>query len=64
MLAVTALGADAGQLSALAAGLVASTFGVRAALVAGVAGLLLPPLILLFSPVPELRAGIPSGQPR
>ncbi|GAA0911049.1 hypothetical protein GCM10009557_85430 [Virgisporangium ochraceum] len=39
----------------LAAGLVATAVGLRAALFVGAAGLLLPVLVLLFSPVPRLR---------
>ncbi|GAB7045975.1 MFS transporter [Catenuloplanes indicus] len=36
-------------------GVVASAFGVRTGLFAGAAGLLLPPVILLLSPVPRLK---------
>jgi hypothetical protein len=42
-------------LGAVATGVVATTFGVRNGMFIGVAGLLLPTLILLFSPVLRLR---------
>jgi MFS family permease len=48
----------------LAAGLLATTVGLRAALFVGAAGLLLPVLVLLFSPVPKLRDPLDAGAVR
>ncbi|MGC5020807.1 MFS transporter [Micromonospora sp. DT47] len=49
-------------LGSVAAGVAATALGVRGALFVGVAGLLLPTLILLFSPVPKLREHFDAGQ--
>lgn len=50
-------------LGAVTTGLVATTFGVRDGLFIGVAGLLLPTLILLFSPVLRLKDPLEAGPP-
>jgi hypothetical protein len=49
-------------LGAIATGVVATAFGVRNGLFIGVAGLLLPTLILLFSPVLRLKDPLDAGQ--
>jgi len=48
-------------LGAIATGVVATAFGVRNGLFVGVAGLLLPTLILLFSPVLRLKDPFDAG---
>ncbi|MEV2240403.1 MFS transporter [Micromonospora sp. NPDC049891] len=48
-------------LGSLATGLVATTFGVRNGLFIGVAGLLLPTLVLIFSPVLKLKDPLDAG---